>query len=114
MMGRCSACPYERAVAHVFKHHRVCEAFAALYQCDPVAALVDPAVVYAAAHPAEPAPVLEAPSEPKPKNRPVRAGRRPAPPLAPPAPLRVSGPVTVEYWAWQPTMLEELQAGQKV
>jgi hypothetical protein len=114
MMGRCSGCPYERAVAHVFKHHRVCEAFAALYQQDPVAALVDPAVVYAAAHPAEPAPVLEAPSEPKPKNRPVRAGRRPAPPLAAPAPARVPGPVAVEYWAWQPTMLEELQADQKV
>lgn len=104
MQGRCPGleCGFEASVKMVLGHQRSCASFAALYRDDPDAALADPATVYQAAHP----PTVSSPpvsrTEPSPSRR--RASRS-----APAAPSRLAGPVLVEYWAWQPTLLEALQ-----
>lgn len=108
-LGRCPGCGYERPVAQVLSHHRACDAFAELYRTDPDAALVDPVAVYAAAHPVvapTPKPAAVPKAERAPKQR--RTPRPAAVPAEPPA--RPQGAVNVEYWDWQLTMLEELQA----
>jgi cell division septation protein DedD len=109
MKGRCTGCDFEDTLRRVESHHRGCEGFAQLYQRDPALALVNPIDVYAMHHLAsEPAPEAPKP-EPVPKRRVSRSSQRPAPTPT----TRPQGPVHVEYWSWQLSMLEELQAASK-
>lgn len=103
--GRCSGCDFEGSSTRVLSHHRSCEGFAELYRSDPTLALLDPLIVYASYHQSEDAPADQA-------SRPARSrvrGSRTAKSAGVPA-SRPSGPVTVEYWDWHPTILEDLKS----
>jgi hypothetical protein len=111
--AQCPGCDtFTGPLAVVLKHQRGCEPFAELYRSDPDAALVDPIAVYLAAHPAvEVAP--KPPREPKVARAPRLKPRGTSRPEPASLPSRPQGAVQVEYWSWQPTMLEELQAASK-
>jgi hypothetical protein len=94
-LARCAGCLSEGKLRLIVTHQRSCVKFAELCSVNLAAAMLDPFEVYRLAHAGDEAPVARKPRESKSAGTAVVAER-------------VAGPVAVEYWAWDPTLLETL------
>lgn len=100
MQGQCPGCDMVSSGRHLSSHMRRCESLAALSRSNPAMAMRDPVKVYleAQAAAAVSSPVPEGDPLHPPKSR-RRSSSAPS--------ERVPGPVHVETWRREPTLLED-------
>jgi hypothetical protein len=94
-LARCAGCSAEGKLSLVVAHQRSCTEFARLCSEDLAMAMLDPFLVYQMAHADDEAPASRRARASKSAGTAVEAEVDP-------------GSVSVEYWTWDPTLLETL------